>query len=130
MYGEYTRDFGQKAVREWSRLAERPPAAVLIGVNIAGGFLVELDRQNCLVPEDFSVISYGQIEFSELFSTNLTYIDSMYHEIGGYAGKLMQKRLVEKDSMGERIVLKGKIIDGDSVRRVQQKSNGVKEVRV
>lgn len=85
------------------------------------GVMMALIEKGLNVPEDISVISFGDINLAELVRPRLAVIEQRPYEIGNEAGKLLLKRLLK--ATGEHqdlmtIELEVHFKEGQSVKRI------------
>ena len=116
MYGEFTEAFGRQALKEIVKMADRPTAIISGSVQITRGILIEAKQLGMTIPDDFSLISYGNIDMSTLISPTLTYIDSLNEKIGALAGELIISRMANPAEKPEQIVVEANLIMGESVK--------------
>lgn len=114
-FEEFTLEFGKRSLEALFDLPE-PPTALISGSSlITEGILIKAQEKGLKIPEDFSIITFGNIDMSELITPKMTYANQMSKEIGKKAGKLLIKRIKNKEQGIERIKLESNIIEGNSV---------------
>ncbi|WP_409342495.1 LacI family DNA-binding transcriptional regulator [Paenibacillus sp. MBLB4367] len=90
--GDYARDSGTQAIRQFMALAE-PPTAVF-SANNEMTFGLYLGLQQLQIPLDFlEVVSFGDLEFSSLFRHRLSVIKQNPQQLGEAVGELVVKKL-------------------------------------
>ncbi len=90
-YGDYSEQSGSEMAEQLYKLSELPTAACIASDSIAIGFMHRLAELNVKVPEDISVVGFGNIEASAYVSPALTTITQNSREVGRIAAlTLMQ----------------------------------------
>lgn len=114
-FGHFTSEYGQKALKMVLKL-EKCPTAIISGSSlITKGILIQANKDNLKIPEDFSLITFGNISMSELICPKMTYSDQMIHEIGVNAAQILLNKLSDRKQGIKEIKLKAEILNGDSV---------------
>ncbi len=116
IYGEFTEDFGRLALNDLLKIKNRPTAIISGSVQITRGILMEAKKLGLTIPDNFSLVSYGNIDMSTLINPSLTYVESLNEKIGAVAGELILNRIKNPDGKLEQKVFESKLIVGDSVK--------------
>lgn len=85
------------------------------------GLLQACKQMNLQVPQDISIISYGNITRPELYEPKLTYVEQNAQQIGEKVGALLMQRLEIKDAnlQPAKYIVNNKIIEQDSIKKVK-----------
>jgi len=122
IYGEFSEAFGRLALNNIIKMKNRPTAIISSSVQITRGILMEAKELGLSIPDDFSLVSYGNIEMSTLISPSLTYVESLNEKIGAVAGDLILNRIKDPEGNLEQKVFESKLILGDSVKEFVSKA--------
>lgn len=118
MYGEFSEKYGREALNTVMEMSDRPSVIVSGSVQITRGMLLEAKEKNILIPEDISLVSYGNIDMSALICPSLTYVESLNEKIGSIAGDIILSRLENPGEKTEQVVLESNMILGDSIKEL------------
>ena len=86
-------------------LKVRPSAMVVVNDMTAIGFIDGCRENGLSIPEDLSIVSFDDIEFSAMKGIELTTISQHVDKMSEHAARLMLKQLEEKDAKPERVIL-------------------------
>jgi|SRR5699024_10391180 len=101
--GNFAYEDGVKAVRKFSNLSSPPTAVISSNNNMTAGLMHECNRLGINIPNDLSVVSYGNLEYSwDLIKPRITYVSQSPFNIGEIAAKLIFKRL-HKEKINQQI---------------------------
>ena len=82
-YGSFSEEFGYETAEKLLR-NENAPTAILAGSAVIAAGIMRYCRENGIrVPEDVSLISFGDFSFGQLIEPRLTYITDENEAIGG-----------------------------------------------
>lgn len=109
------------ATRELFELKDRPTCIIYPDDYSLLGGLTEIEKHGLKVPEDISIVGYDGIKLSRLLRPEITTYVQNTKEIG----ELATRKLVEiiespKSSLPERILVKGSIQKGKTVKAIKQ----------
>jgi len=117
-FGDFTESSGYQGA-EYLLSLQEPPSAILCMNNvIAYGTLKYLFSHGVRVPEDVSVINYGEIEYADTMKVNLTRIPQDPWVLGQKAGELILERINNPSLPNREIIFDAEIVLGNSVRKV------------
>lgn len=85
LFGDYSEQAGVEMAQRLLLMDTLPTAACAASDSIAIGFMQELSRRGLRVPEDISVIGFGNIEASAYVSPALTTVSQNSREMGRIA---------------------------------------------
>ncbi|MCR5370394.1 MAG: LacI family transcriptional regulator [Clostridium sp.] len=107
------------ATKHLMSLPDRPTAIMYPDDFAYLGGMAELERMNISVPDDVSVTGYDGIHLSQVLRPRLT----TYAQDSEQIGKLSARKLIEqiedrKNSVPETIMVSGKLLEGQSVRKI------------
>lgn len=102
--GNFDEDSGVAACKHFMSLDQRPTAIVVANNEMAIGVYKYLQEKGVRVPDDVSVVSFGNISNSELFKIQPTFATLNPTFIGEKAAKLIQSR-ISNPAAGSREVI-------------------------
>lgn len=95
------------------------PTALLAGNDLSAiGVIKGLQDLGYQIPTDFSVVGFDGIDLLEYFEPRLTTIENPIKQQGKLAVRHLVD-LIEGNEKGASFVLKGKLVEGDSVRNFE-----------
>jgi len=115
-FKEFTSSFGKRALKSLWELEESPTAIISGSSLITKGILIEANLLNIHIPDDLSLVSYGNIDMSELIKPKITYAREMADEIGRKTGEVLLESLDLQDKTLEELSIKTEIIKQNSVK--------------
>ncbi|WP_135553581.1 LacI family DNA-binding transcriptional regulator [Paenibacillus cymbidii] len=93
--GRFAFDGGREAVEAFSRLAERPTAIISANNNMTAGILSASRDKGIRIPEDWAVVSFGELEYNwNLITPTVTAVSQAPLAIGRKAAELVLARLL------------------------------------
>lgn len=102
--GELSADFGAAATRSLLMLKPRPTAVITGSVHIMLGLIRELDRQQIAVPDEMSVIGFGEAPWFEWWRGGISAIRLPVQDLAQSCGLWFINALEAKvDSVNDRI---------------------------
>jgi LacI family transcriptional regulator len=107
--GDYTRDSGIKAIREFMSLPYRPTAVFSANNEMTFGIYLGLHELG-LPLDSIEVVSFGNLEFSSLFQHKLSVIMQTPQELGETVGELLIRRLSGHDAAVENRILVPRLV--------------------
>lgn len=90
---------------------------------IAIGIMNYFYDNNIRVPEDISVVGYGDISVASIYRPTLTTIKEPYYDLGAVSMRKMLKKILDESSEDEKIKLPTRLIKRESCKKID-KSNG------
>ncbi|NOY76724.1 MAG: LacI family transcriptional regulator [Calditrichaeota bacterium] len=96
-----------------------PPTALFVAFDpLAIAILNSLHKRGISVPDDISILGFGNTTMTSFSSPQLTTINEPLEEIGKHSAKLLLNQIVQKNSGDnhKRIVVQTKLIERDSCR--------------
>lgn len=117
-FGSFTEQFGVETASWWYSLepGERPTALLLSSVVITYGFLCGAKKLGISIPEDVSIISYGNVGFDQLIVPKLTYLKQRNETIAKTTAGLIFERLHSPMDHTKQVVIATELVEQDSVR--------------
>ncbi|WP_097476000.1 LacI family DNA-binding transcriptional regulator [Escherichia coli] len=112
----------EEKVGEWLDMVDRSilPTAFLAGGDfIAAGIINALKKRNIRVPQDVSVMSIDGFNLATIEDVSLTAVHVPRDELGAEAIHMLQQRIVRPDATTGALLLYGKLVIRDSVRRIR-----------
>ena len=93
-----------------------PTAFVCNNDQLAYNLLNRLIEKGYKVPEDVSIVTFDNTIYSELSSVKLTSVDNNDDELVAIAVKAIIKKLSKPEKVYDRILVKARIVERDSVK--------------
>ncbi len=116
--GSYTEESGYDLAREILKLKDRPSAILCANDLIAIGAIHYFSEKSVKVPDDISIIGFGNYKISRFTKVPLTTVSLPIEEMGKKLGELVMKKVRRKGSKKmERIILPTELIIRKSVKR-------------
>lgn len=117
--GSYTQEYGYKTAIKLLKQDKGITAIFAANNLIAKGVLIAAREMGKSIPDDFSLVCFGDDEFSKLIVPSVTCIIQDPLKIGAKAGKLIQERINSPDAYKPRnIVSKNRFFIGDSCKEI------------
>lgn len=92
--GSFSYDSGTIATEKFMKLSTPPTAIISSNNNITAGVLDKCNKLNIHIPNDLSIVSYGNLEYNwDLIKPLVTYVSQSPLEIGKQATNLLFKQL-------------------------------------
>ena len=114
--GDFYRESGIKGAEKLLSGRAKPPTLLAAMNNaMAMGVMTYIRSAGLTVPADLSFLSFGDIHNRELLYFQPTVLSQNPHEIGSVVGRLLLSRLANPQRTPERIMIQGKVLEGDSV---------------
>ena len=97
---------------------ELPSAYVADSDEIALGVMKALQEKGFRIPDDISVIGFGDLPFAQIVSPRLTTISFSYEEIGIQAVKTLASLIGQPDASQVRVMVTPRLAERESVRNM------------
>lgn len=117
-FGDFTESSGYQGAAYLLSLKEPPSAILCMNNVVAYGTLKYLFGKGIRVPEDISVVNYGEIEYAETMRVNLTRVPQDPWALGHKAGELILERINHPSMPNREVIFDAEIIFGNSVRKL------------
>lgn len=119
-YGDFYQESGMQGAQELlrKRSAGRPTLLAAMNNAMALGVMNFLRSSRVAVPEELSFLSFGDINNRELLYFQPTVLSQNPEEIGSIVGRLLFARLSNPGKSPERIMIRGQILQGDSLKKL------------
>lgn len=111
---------GYKGMEYLLNLTPRPSAVMTMNDSITVGAMRYCLDHQIRIPEDISLIAYGDVDNSELFAVIPTCISLTPHTTGRYAIDSLFQRINEPSIDNREIICKSTLITGGSVRNIRE----------
>lgn len=104
--------------REW---ADRPTLIYATNNQMTEGALMAAKALDLKVPEDISIVSFGELTLAELVEPKMTIIEQNSTAIGEKAGDILMNRLEKgyTDSVPSTYLIKSELVVRDSVKYIE-----------
>lgn len=124
-YGGFKEEEAYREMKEMLLLNEPPTAIYSCYNTMTKGVLKALKEQELKVPEDMSIIAFGDREQWELITPKLTLITQPRKRIGTEAASLVKNRLTYKETYEpKQIIIKPKLEIGESCTHLNANMEG------
>ncbi|MFQ3621506.1 MAG: LacI family DNA-binding transcriptional regulator [Spirochaetales bacterium] len=117
-YGDFTDASGYQGAATLMSLKKPPSAIVCMNNVVACGALKYLFQEKIRVPEDVSVVNYGEIENVETMKVILTRVPQDPRSLGNKAGELILSRINNPILLNREVIFDSELILGNSTRRM------------
>lgn len=107
------------AFTEYNLPAELPTAFVCNCDEAAYTLVNQLKSKGIKVPEDISVVGYDNHIYSTISTPRITTIDANSYEMSNHAVDIIIKKIHDNTYKCGRILITGKLVERDSVRRLK-----------
>ena len=99
---------------------EDPPTAIIYPDDYSSiGGRTEIIERGLRIPDDISICGYDGINLSKIISPKLTTWEQDTKELGrAAADKLIERIENPHTSIPEQIIVKGRLLEGETVRRI------------
>lgn len=116
--GDYKRQHSYKAVK--SMMSQKEPPTALFSTNniMTESVLIALKEMDLKVPEDVSVISFGNITVPKLYETALTHVKQNSYRMGVLMGEVIMRNIDRKKDVYENLSIELSIEYGNSVKNL------------
>ena len=114
IFGEYSEKSGEELGRQFLNLKKKPTAACVASDPIAIGFMRYLKKRGIKIPEDVSVIGFGNVEASSYVTPPLTTILQDSRAMGRVAALTMIQMLENPVICRQQILLRTELVIRDS----------------
>ncbi len=115
-FGSYSEEYGYKVVENLIREEKTVTAVVVGSVAQAAGVVLYCKEKNIKIPEELSLVSFGEFSLSKLIEPRLTHISDEQEEIGQGLIEMIHAAF-EKSLEKKSIVVQPKLIIHESVCR-------------
>lgn len=119
-FGEFNTKCGLEFMKWYVRQDpdERPTAIICGSQMITYGCLLAAKEYGIRIPDEMSIVSYGNVGYEKLIAPQLTYIQQMDAEISKASAQLLIDKLNNRNDYPRQIVMKPEIIIQDSVKNL------------
>ncbi|HBY56989.1 MAG TPA: LacI family transcriptional regulator [Candidatus Atribacteria bacterium] len=116
--GDFRIKGGYQVMKRYLKLAKPPTAIFAANDLLALGAMQAIQKKNFLIPDDFSVIGFNDIELASFVYPPLTTIRQPILEMGNLAVKMLLKIITDKEFNQRRVVLQPKLIIRESCKKL------------
>lgn len=112
--GDLSFESGVNALDYFLSLEDRPTAIMTVDDHVAAGIINRCYHLGIRVPQDLSVVGFGDLELAQHLSPALTTIGVKVEEMGRQAAELLLRRLVDRDAPPQKPLVDFQMIVRDS----------------
>ncbi|NMA66795.1 MAG: LacI family transcriptional regulator [Clostridiaceae bacterium] len=116
--GKFNADTGYKGMHYLMNLSSPPTAVLTMNDSITVGALKYCRQHGISIPQDLSLICYGDIDNAEILFVKPTYIALSPSTTGYRATQCILERIQNPKSVNREIIITPTLIEGDSVVRI------------
>lgn len=113
-FGDYSEQSGKEMADKLLLLKDLPTAACVSSDSIAIGFMHRLSESGIRVPEDMSIIGFGDIEASSYISPALTTIAQNSREMGRVAALVLLQLMKNPCICSQQVLIRTSLVVRDS----------------
>lgn len=117
-FGEYSEDSGEELGKQFLKLKRRPSAVYAASDPIAIGFMRYLKEQGINLPEELSVVGFGNVEAAAYVTPALTTIAQDSRFMGKVAANTLLQMLDNPIIRCQQVLIGTKLVIRDSCRAV------------
>ena len=117
-FDSFTEEYGYSTTEKLLKSENRPSAIVVGSAVLATGVITCCRDNGVRLPEDISLISFGDLAQGKLIDPRLTYIDDGHKEIAERLLCMIEQAL-NKELTCEEVVLQPKLIINNSVQKLK-----------
>ena len=115
-YGDFTKKSGYEAAEQLMNLGEPPTVIIAMNNAMTLGALKYLKTRSVRVPEDVSVVCYGDIDDIELMFVQPTLVTQNPRTSGTKAAELILDRIEDKAANNREVIFESVLQPGNSVK--------------
>jgi DNA-binding LacI/PurR family transcriptional regulator len=105
----------QRVLRAYLQRPDRPEAIFVCNDHVAFQVVQVADALGLSIPDDFAIVGFDNIAYTDYFGVALTTLEQPRFEIGVAAARLLLDRIAgRRDQPGERVVIPTRLIVRDS----------------
>lgn len=106
------------------QIPKRIPTAFVCNCDeIAYRFITRLNEEGIRVPEDCSIVGFDNTFYSQITMPRLTTLETSSEEISRFAVHNMMRKLAGDTSVQGRVMIKGRLIERDSVKTLESQDS-------
>ena len=119
-FGEFTKEYGVEFIKWFVGMPpENRPTAVITGPSvITYGCLSAAKQFGISIPDDLSLISYGEISMEEIITPRLTYCQQLFEDVSRIATEMIIENIENPKRLPSQVVLTPQLIIHDSVKKI------------
>lgn len=114
--GDYSRKQSYNSMKELLASGEVPTAIFSTNNAMTEGVMLALKEEGLRIPDDLSLVSFGNISLPGLIDPELTYVKQNAYAMGVKAGERMMVHLAKQGDSNEQFTIKLDIHHGASVK--------------
>lgn len=111
---------GYSGAEQLMKLPHPPTAIISTNTPILLGILRYLKLNNYRIPEDVSLLSYGNIEYGDLFYASIGYSTHNPHSTGKKAAEFVLSRIEHPEIGNRQCIFDPSLMSKDSVKTIQK----------
>lgn len=117
--GQFDFNTGYRGMAELMQKEPRPTAVITTNDSITVGAMQYCQERGIRIPEDISLVAYGDIDNAALFAVRPCYITLSPHTIGQRAVQCLFERLANPYCPNREVVFTSVLQEGTSVQRLE-----------
>lgn len=123
MVGDLKMPTGYELAKKFFERPSHPSALVIANDMMALGFMDYCNEIHVKIPDELSIVSFDNIDFSAMHGIELTTISQHVKEMGEKAAELMMNRIENPDAAYRRIILEPALIVRNSTSEYHNAEN-------
>ena len=116
--GDFTIEAGYQGAAKIMSSSDKPTAVVVMNNSMAIGALKYFKAYQINIPQDISIVSYGDIENIDLLYVQPSIVTLNAWIIGNQAGKMILDRISDSDINNRDIIYTPQLVVGNGVRSI------------
>ncbi|MDN5276207.1 MAG: hypothetical protein PWR01_172 [Clostridiales bacterium] len=116
--GDFTMESGYQGAAKMVNMHQKPSAIVIMNNVMAIGALKYFRANNIRVPEDVSIVAYGNIDNSDLLYVQPTIVTLDPWSIGNKAGEMILERIKNRNMGNREVIFVPQLVEGNSVKKL------------
>lgn len=121
-FGAFSEEYGYSVTEELIKNKSLPTAILVGSAILASGVIMCCKDYDLKIPQDVSLVSFGDLAFGKLVEPRLTYVYDGHTEIGDCLVDMIQMSFDQKLER-KNIVLQPQLIVNKSVRKLDSREN-------
>ncbi|HEY5562213.1 MAG TPA: LacI family DNA-binding transcriptional regulator [Clostridiaceae bacterium] len=116
--GDFSTESGYQGMAKIMSLSDKPTAIVVMNNSMAIGALRYFKSHQINVPQDISIVSYGDIDNIDLLYIQPSIVTLNAQIIGSKAGEMLLERIKDKSIINREVIYTPKLVIGNGVQNI------------